>query len=671
MKKTKRILCLVLAMALVFTCACAPVYGEGEAAEAPVYAGKYEEAAASLAGISAPSDWQTFDLAVHGILTDSDELSESVRESCVQTLVDAVSGNEPYVTDLAKAEIILGALGVDTTALELSDGSTLNNKELLAGVSEFMTYSDAVWALLAFESGDVEVSGDVLSLALDKIEENMNNDGLLFGTYGDYQYTDIDSTGAAVGALARFVRDEENAFGIKEKAVELSDKMLDALSQNQGVNGSYGSACTDAFVIIGLVSAGIDPTEDVRFVKGEGDEAKNLLDGLLSYSVEGGFSGWDGQLDMDWSTEQGFRALATLSAFEKGEKAPFNLYNIKPEDETQAPSNPDGGENTDTPSVPVVPPSTETKISVTFQMNTHEKVWIEKHTVKVEESTSVRDLIQMVFDEYGVESKGLSTGYLRSVTYKGETLKEFGVGGNSGWQYYVDGELPSRGITQYKLSDGEEVLLKFTADYTAGGFSSSEPEEDDKEDEEIKEETMPKIEYADVSENDWFFESVSFVSEKGFMTGVAEGEFAPELSLTRAMFVTVLYRIAGEPEAGEEKFEDVSDGMWYTSAVAWASEKGITSGVRDGVFAPDMPVTREQMATFIYRYAKMAGINDKKGNSAYSDGNNISSFATDAVAFAEGMGIMNGDNGAFRPKDSSKRSEAAAVFMRLYEALGK
>lgn len=668
-------------MALVFTCACAPVYGEGDEAQAPLYAEKYYEAATSLAGISAPSEWQTFDLAVHGILTDSDALSESAKENCVQTLVDAISDPEPYVTDLAKAEIILGALGVDTTAIELSDGSLLNNKELLSGVSAFTTYSDAVWALLAFESGAVEVSGEVLSLALGKIEENMNDDGLLFGTYGDYQYTDIDSTGAAVGALARFVRDEEDTFGIKEKATALSEKMLSALSQNQFANGSYGSACTDAFVIIGLVSAGIDPTEDARFVKGEGEDAKNLLDGLLSFSVEGGFSGWDGQLDMDWSTEQGFRALAALSAFEKGEKAPFNLYNIKPEDETQTPEGgegtdtPESGETPDSPSAPIVPPSVETKISVTFQMNTHEKVWLEKHTVKVEEGTSVRDLIQMVFDEYGVESKGLSTGYLRSVTYKGETLKEFGVGANSGWQYYINGELPSVGITQYKLSGGEDVLLKFTADYTSsGGWGSSttkEEKEDKKEDEKSEEEDTKKVVYSDVSESDWFSSAVAFVGEKGFMKGVAEDKFAPNLSLTRAMFVTVLYRIAGEPKTGADGFSDVSDGMWYTAAVSWASEKGITSGVGDGIFAPDMPVTREQMATFIYRYAKMSGVSDKKGEPVYSDAANISSFAADAVAFAEGMGIMNGSGGAFRPKDSSKRSEAAAVFMRLYEALGK
>ncbi|MBR5543092.1 MAG: S-layer homology domain-containing protein [Oscillospiraceae bacterium] len=360
-----------------------------------------------------------------------------------------------------------------------------------------------------------------------------------------------------------------------------------------------------------------------------------------------------------------------LSAFEKGEKSPFNLYNIKPEVQDDNPDNPDNPDDPDDPLSP--PPVTDDRISVSFTMVTHQKTWIGKHTVRLQKNTSVRDLITQVFDEYGVESKGLSTGYLRSVTYKGETLREFGVGRNSGWQYTVDGELPMLGITQYKLQGGEDVVLKFTADYTGGSVSGPTAEEEEKE-EEVKEESAPESEtvaYTDVAESDWFAGSVSFVSEKGFMTGVSTGEFAPQLTLTRAMFVTVLHRMAGKPEGAENEFSDVAPDAWYADAVSWAYANGIVSGTGADEFSPDAPITREQMATLIYRYALFAGLEGETDESEYSDGAEISPYAKEAVGFAEAAGIMQGSGGNFRPKDDSKRCEAAAVFERLYNATAK
>ena len=115
--------------------------------------------------------------------------------------------------------------------------------------------------------------------------------------------------------------------------------------------------------------------------------------------------------------------------------------------------------------------------------------------------------------------------------------------------------------------------------------------------------------FKDVSEEDWFFDSVSYVSEAGIMTGMTEDTFAPGTALSRAQFVTILYRMAGSPEAEHDgKFPDVKTGQFYTDAVAWANENQIVTGYTDtGLFDPDKAISREEMAVMLYRYAKHSG----------------------------------------------------------------
>lgn len=114
--------------------------------------------------------------------------------------------------------------------------------------------------------------------------------------------------------------------------------------------------------------------------------------------------------------------------------------------------------------------------------------------------------------------------------------------------------------------------------------------------------------FKDVKENDWYYESVKAASEKGLMNGVSSEEFAPDGNVTRAMFVTVLYRMHNQPEVeGNAKFSDVESGSWYEKAVIWASENGIVNGTSEAEFSPDANITREQMATMVYRYAKFNG----------------------------------------------------------------
>ena len=177
--------------------------------------------------------------------------------------------------------------------------------------------------------------------------------------------------------------------------------------------------------------------------------------------------------------------------------------------------------------------------------------------------------------------------------------------------------------------------------------------------------------FNDVDKDDWFYDSVRYANENGLMKGISNTEFAPENDITRAMFVTVLYRIENEPQTAAAAFIDIESGSYYEKAVAWASNNGIAFGISENQFAPDDNITREQMAAIIYRYATFKGYDiTTSGSIAYTDNGDISDYARDAVAWAAEKSVMSGmADGSFAPKANTTRAQAAAVFMRIHENL--
>ena len=173
--------------------------------------------------------------------------------------------------------------------------------------------------------------------------------------------------------------------------------------------------------------------------------------------------------------------------------------------------------------------------------------------------------------------------------------------------------------------------------------------------------------FGDVRESDWFYRSVKFAYAGGLMRGVSDTEFSPDTDVTRAMFVMILYRIEKEPQAGSTSFADVEIGDYYEKAVAWANANGIVSGVSEKRFAPNEPITREQMATIIYRYAAFKGYDIRaSGKIAYTDSSDISDYAKDAVSWAAEEALMAGHaDGRFLPRENATRAQTAAVFMRM------
>ena len=177
--------------------------------------------------------------------------------------------------------------------------------------------------------------------------------------------------------------------------------------------------------------------------------------------------------------------------------------------------------------------------------------------------------------------------------------------------------------------------------------------------------------FTDVKENDWFYDSVKYAYENDLMKGISNTEFAPDSEVTRAMFVTVIYRMENEPQTGKCAFTDVESGSYYESAVAWANENGIVSGISEDCFAPNEPITREQMAAIIYRYAAFKEYDiTTSSNTSYTDNDNISDYAKDAVIWAAEKSVMTGNtDGSFAPKANTTRAQAASVFMRMVENL--
>ena len=175
------------------------------------------------------------------------------------------------------------------------------------------------------------------------------------------------------------------------------------------------------------------------------------------------------------------------------------------------------------------------------------------------------------------------------------------------------------------------------------------------------------ISYNDVDAGDWFAEAVNYVTLTGRMNGTGEG-FSPNNNLTRAQMATVLYRMAGEPEGTiENPFSDVADGQWYTDAVVWAAETGITLGTSADTFNPNDDVTREQMATFLYRFAEYESLDpiEVTGDlSAFPDADEVAGFATEAMTWAVGQKIIAGVDGNLAPDGTATRAQVATVLMR-------
>lgn len=181
--------------------------------------------------------------------------------------------------------------------------------------------------------------------------------------------------------------------------------------------------------------------------------------------------------------------------------------------------------------------------------------------------------------------------------------------------------------------------------------------------------------FTDVSSRDWFYDAVEYVYENGMMQGTSSSLFEPNGVTTRAMVVTILHRCEGETRTYKSDFTDVASNMYYADAVAWAQANGIVNGTSATTFSPNDPITREQMATILYRYADFKDYDMTIGGMSlhkYTDADQISAFANDAMRWANENELITGDTTmSLNPQDNATRAEVAMILMRFCKSIVK
>lgn len=166
----------------------------------------------------------------------------------------------------------------------------------------------------------------------------------------------------------------------------------------------------------------------------------------------------------------------------------------------------------------------------------------------------------------------------------------------------------------------------------------------------------------------WAKDEILAAYEAGLVNGLGDGRFGPDVALNRAMFATLLYRLAGSPKAtGTNPFTDVAAGQYYEDAVIWAYSNGVVTGTSDTTFSPDTTLTREQMVTMLYRYAKWAGmsVSGSAKLDSFTDAASVSAYAVEAMQWAVANSIIKGQGDALAPAGTTTRAQAAAVLVRF------
>ena len=251
-----------------------------------------------------------------------------------------------------------------------------------------------------------------------------------------------------------------------------------------------------------------------------------------------------------------------------------------------------------------------------------------------------------------------------------------------------DGSLYQYGVIDYDEETMNFPIYRYTGDNpretlvsnsssgggSSGGGSSSGNNGSQTEKPDEPSGTQDENVFSDVSSSAWYAEAVNYVYENGLMTGISSTQFAPNNTLTRAMVVQTLYAMANKPAvSGSENFTDVSSGDWFADAVTWASANGIVSGYNATQFAPNDPLTREQLALILYGYAQMRGYNTTQSGTSiqkFTDYGSISAWALEAMDWAVNAGLLSGKgNGVLDPTGTATRAEVAQILMNFSETV--
>ena len=249
----------------------------------------------------------------------------------------------------------------------------------------------------------------------------------------------------------------------------------------------------------------------------------------------------------------------------------------------------------------------------------------------------------------------------KSYAEEGETFR-FTVTPDEGW------ELDTLSVTDNR---GTELDVKYEGDSVYSFKMPARRVEIQVSFREIPPESLP---FTDIADNAWYADAVRYVYKHGLMAGTSATTFAPDVTTSRSMIATILWRMAGSPVVNYAMdYTDVAQGQWYSEAIRWAASEGIVGGYGNGLFGTNDPITREQLATMLWRYAQSEGYDVSVGEStnilSYTDVANLADYAIAAMQWAVGAGIINGtgDGSALTPQGQATRAQAAVMLMRFCE----
>lgn len=221
------------------------------------------------------------------------------------------------------------------------------------------------------------------------------------------------------------------------------------------------------------------------------------------------------------------------------------------------------------------------------------------------------------------------------------------------------------GLVQRRAAEAALFLTPVSDTEDSMPEDSNEPEDTEAPEESIQ------ISFSDVTEGRWYHPAVTAVCQSGLMRGMGDGTFRPQGALTRAQLVQLLVNLENVTEldaTADTGFSDVAPGSWYTGAIAWALEQGYVTGLNDGTFRPNEPVTREQMCTILTRYLRDKGYDVAGALPTFLDQDEIGNYAKESVAFCTAIGLIQGmGDGTFSPKSETTRAQAATVLLRMVD----
>lgn len=301
--------------------------------------------------------------------------------------------------------------------------------------------------------------------------------------------------------------------------------------------------------------------------------------------------------------------------------------------------------------------------------------WIARTAYTVDNTATVIDVIETALGQNGISYANSGGNYITSITYDATTLAEFTNGSNSGWMYTLNGRYPNLGVAEQTLKSGDVIVFHYSDDYTqeqgseSWGGGTAEKKTETHAVALTPEATVKNGEaagFADVAADTYYYDAVLWAAGNGVTAGTDDTHFSPNRPCTRAQVVTFLWRAAGCPKAeGKTPFIDVAADTYYSDAVTWAYEQGITGGTSATTFSPNTAVTRAQVVTLLYRYEKPAAgtaVNpfaDVQKNAYYYD----------AVQWAYADGVTDGtDETHFSPNTVCTRGQIVTFLYRDFTA---